>query len=78
MRFVIDRFEEGLAVCEGLGTLPRELLPKEAQEGDVLLVERTAQEVHWRIDLDDREKKRASLAALRKRLTPATPDGFEI
>lgn len=78
MRFVIDRFEEGAAVCEGLGTVPRELLPQDAQEGDVLLVERHAQTVTWRLDLAERQKKLEALAALRKRLTPAGSDSFEI
>ena len=40
MRYIIDRFEGSLAVCEDeeriMADIPRELLPPEAKAGDVI------------------------------------------
>jgi hypothetical protein len=43
MVIIIDRFEEDIAVCEksdrSLFSLPRSVLPPEAREGDVVIIE---------------------------------------
>ena len=42
MKLIIDRFEENLCVCEYEAgktlDIPRELIPEEAKEGDVLTI----------------------------------------
>lgn len=44
MRYIIDRLEEGLAVCEDelkkIITIPRTMLPNEVKEGDILKEEK--------------------------------------
>lgn len=40
MRYIIDRFEEGIAICENelkkMLPIPKEHLPQGAKEGDIL------------------------------------------
>lgn len=41
MRYIIDRLEEGLAICEDelkkMISIPRSQLPEELKEGDILM-----------------------------------------
>lgn len=43
MRVIIDRFEGNFAVCEkedmSMTNIPKDKLPEEAKEGDILLIE---------------------------------------
>ncbi|MEM1485806.1 DUF3006 domain-containing protein [Oscillospiraceae bacterium PP1C4] len=61
MRFIIDRFEEGFAVCEDetgmMQTLARTLLPADAAAGDVLVFA----DGMWRIDAQETAGRRASI-----------------
>lgn len=66
--YIVDRFEGALALCETPGgvmeKLPRESLPPDAAEGDLLFWE----EGRWRVDRQATENRRAALAAKRGRL----------
>ncbi len=58
--FVIDRFEGNMAVIEYNGRtfdLPRNLLPKEAKEGDVL-------KILINVDREETEKRREKIENL--------------
>ncbi|ARC85095.1 hypothetical protein U732_3903 [Clostridium argentinense CDC 2741] len=68
MKFIIDRFEEKFAVCENekgiMVNIPRDTLPKEAKEGDVLIIE----EENIYIDVEETEKLRKEIEELVKDL----------
>ncbi len=53
MKFIIDRFEEDMAVVEledgEMVDIPRQVLPRDAEEGDVLVIF---------IDIDETEARR--------------------
>ena len=60
---IIDRFEDGFAVCECCGEIicvPRSLIPEGAKEGDVL----TESENGYIVDSDETERKRAEINKL--------------
>lgn len=57
VRHVIDRIEESVAHVEGLGDVPRALLPTGAREGDVLRIDAGEGEV--RIALDEAARSAA-------------------
>jgi len=63
MRYIIDRIEEGLAVCEhGDGSfahIPVEALPEGAREGSVLVFA----EGIWALDLRTEQERRKRLFA---------------
>ena len=65
MRYIIDRLEEGLAVCENeqkkIITIPRTMLPNEVKEGDILKEEKGS----FTLDPESRKKRRK---AIRKKL----------
>ena len=69
-RFIIDRLEGALAVLEGLGSVPRALLPQGVSEGDVLMVESTEGVVTIRMDGIRTTEAEAEVRALRSELTP--------
>ena len=58
----IDRFEGNTAICEdeiqNIITLPRNEIPKDAKEGDILAKDDTGQ---WKIDYAAVKKRRSSL-----------------
>lgn len=58
---IIDRFEEGFALCEKDGEdfvkIPKELLPKEAKEGDVIVFS----EEKYIIDINATEKRKKEI-----------------
>ncbi len=64
MQLIIDRFEEGFAICEksdrSLVRLPCSALPLEAREGDVLMV------VGGTVRVDKAETERRKRAAEQK------------
>lgn len=63
MRAVIDRFEGEFAVMEfadGYKNIPRQVLPDEAREGDVLLF----QDDHWIIDPEATHKRKEKIEKL--------------
>lgn len=68
MKFIIDRFEEKFAVCENekgiMVNIPRNTLPKEAKEGDVLIIEKE----NIYIDVEETEKLRKEIEELVKDL----------
>ncbi|MCL2697008.1 MAG: DUF3006 domain-containing protein [Oscillospiraceae bacterium] len=67
MMCIIDRFEEGIAVCERGDKrleIPRLLLPESAQEGDVIIQENGI----WCIDVKMTEERRAIILDKMKRL----------
>ena len=59
MKFIIDRFEENFAIVEienqGMVSIPRILIPKEAKEGDVLEI---------RIDLEETQERKKRIEDL--------------
>ena len=63
MRYIVDRFEDGLAVCEqedgALENIPLEELPEGTREGSVLVCE----DGTWTLDLKSEEERRARLYA---------------
>jgi len=63
MRYIVDRIEGSLAVCEredgGFEDIPLEQLPKGAREGSVLLVQDGA----WALDLQAEKERRKRLFA---------------
>lgn len=66
LKFIIDRFEEGFAVCENekgiMVNVSRNKLPKEAKEGDVLIIEKE----NTYIDVEETEKLRKEIEELTK------------
>lgn len=70
MRYIIDRFEQDLAICETeeqeMISISRHLLPSEAAEGDSLLYERNT----YRIDT-------AATNVRRKQMQKKLSDLFE-
>ncbi|NLK94139.1 MAG: DUF3006 domain-containing protein [Clostridiales bacterium] len=68
MKVIIDRFEENIAVCEKyngeLINIIRNKIPKEAKEGDVLLIEDNI----ISIDLEETEKRKNKIKKLTKDL----------
>lgn len=65
MKYIIDRLEEGIAVCENelkkLISIPRDQLPDGSKEGDVL------EELDGRFSRSDQETE-ARRKAMRKKL----------
>ena len=65
MKYIIDRLEEGIAVCENelkkLISIPRDQLPDGSKEGDVL------EELEGRFSRSDQETE-ARRKAMRKKL----------
>ena len=65
MKYIIDRLEEGIAVCENelkkLISIPRDQLPDGSKEGDVL------EELEGRFSRSDQETE-ARRKAIRKKL----------
>ena len=63
MRYIIDRIEGGIAVCEkedgSLEDIPLQTLPRGAREGSVLICDDGA----WALDLQAEEERRARLFA---------------
>ena len=63
MQYIIDRIEEGLAVCEredgSLEDIPLEELPEGAREGSVLVLQNGA----WALELQAEEERRARIFA---------------
>lgn len=83
-RLVIDRFEEDLVVVEVNGgamlDLPRWMLPADAEEGDVVLMQRGSSEgadLRWtlRIDRAATEAARDTARATLERLKQRDPGG---
>ncbi|WP_454054011.1 DUF3006 domain-containing protein [Clostridium sp. Marseille-Q7071] len=68
MKFIIDRFEEEFAVCENekriMVNISRDKIPKEAKEGDVLIIE----EENIYIDVEETEKLKKEIEELAKDL----------
>lgn len=67
MRAVIDRFEGELAVIEfedGYKNIPRQMLPDEAREGDVLVL----QDEHWIIDSEATYRRKEKTQKLAEEL----------
>lgn len=66
LKFIIDRFEEEFAVCENekgiMVNVSRNKLPKEAKEGDVLIIENE----NIYIDVEETEKLRKEIEELTK------------
>lgn len=62
-RYVVDRFEGGLAVCENEEGSQREiplvLLPEDVKEGDILICEYGM----WSVDEEETASRRARIAA---------------
>ncbi|MBE6885015.1 MAG: DUF3006 domain-containing protein [Ruminococcaceae bacterium] len=63
-KYIIDRIEEGWAICEGEAgnhiCIAAEQLPEEAKEGDCLIVEGT----RIVVDREETEKRRAHIRNL--------------
>lgn len=67
MRAVIDRFEGELAVMEfkdGYKNIPRKMLPPEAREGDVLVL----QDDYWIIDPEATHERKEKIEKLAEEL----------
>lgn len=67
MRAVIDRFEGELAVMEfedGYKNIPRKMLPPEAREGDVLVL----QDDYWIIDPEVTHERKEKIEKLAEEL----------
>ena len=67
MRAVLDRFEGEFAVMEfgdGYKNIPRQVLPPEAREGDVLVL----QNDHWIIDPEATSRCKETIDKLAKEL----------
>ena len=68
MEAVIDRFEEGFAVCEKedgmMINIKRSLIPDEAKEGDILIVDGD----NIKIDINETLKKKKEIELLTKDL----------
>lgn len=66
LKFIIDRFEEEFAVCENekgiMVNVSRNKLPKEAKEGDVLIIENE----NTYIDVEETEELRKEIEELTK------------
>lgn len=66
LKFIIDRFEEEFAVCENekgiMVNVSRNKLPKEAKEGDVLIIENE----NTYINVEETEKLRKEIEELTK------------
>lgn len=67
-RYIIDRFERDFALCENeskeIVDIPRDSLPPEAVEGDVLMEE----DGRFTVDEDETKERRRKNAALLKSL----------
>ncbi|MBM7871579.1 hypothetical protein JOC70_003079 [Clostridium pascui] len=63
MKVIIDRFEEDFAVCERenktMLDIPKEILPEEAKEGDVL-------NINISIDTEETESRKKLIQELTK------------
>lgn len=68
MKVVIDRFEGNHAVCEKQNremiNIERNIIPKEAKEGDVLNIEESV----ITIDIEETKRRRAEIEELTKDL----------
>lgn len=81
IRLVLDRFEEDMGVFEGMGNVPRALLPMGLQEGDTLVVTLGVSEVGWKVEPNAKAREKAAMEALRASLLEAAvPDSgdFEL
>ena len=69
IRLAIDRFEDGLAVCETEDgqsmTFPCDLLPPDSREGDWLLLREDGVLL---ADPEETERRRAQILALQRKL----------
>lgn len=61
MRYIIDRFEEGIAICENelkkMLPIPKEHLPQDIKEGDIV----TEENGHFSIDPEATEERRREM-----------------
>ncbi len=69
MKLIVDRIENGFAVCEkddlSFINIPLSDLPEETKEGSVLVQNKSGQYI---LDADEEEKRRAKLLELQKKL----------
>ena len=69
MQWIIDRVENGIAVCEredgGFDNIPLRELPKGAREGSVLVKDRVGA---WALDLKTERERRARLFEMQEGL----------
>ena len=68
IRYVIEKIEGEIAEVEGLGIVPRALLPKRATEGDVLTVEVGDDGAHLFLDPTARAEAEAETRRLKNAL----------
>lgn len=68
MRVIIDRFEGDYVICEkedqGMIDLPRNIIPKKAKEGDVLIINGD----QITLDLDETEKRKKRIKKMTENL----------
>lgn len=69
-KYIIDRFESEYAVCENIETekmenILRTILPREAREGDILIINDDNTAV---IDEEETRKRKERIEELRKKL----------
>ncbi|ARP44588.1 MULTISPECIES: DUF3006 domain-containing protein [Anoxybacillaceae] len=68
MKYIIDRFEGDLAVCEAedgkMVDIEKSNLPKNAEVGDVIILENG----HFRVDKEDTDKRRKEIEDLMNEL----------
>jgi hypothetical protein len=64
MKYIIDRFEDDLAVCEDengkMVDIEKSKLPKNAEVGDVIILENG----HFRVDKEETDKRRKEIEEL--------------
>ncbi len=70
-RFVLDRWEGAAGVLEGVGPVPRALLPGRLQEGDVVVVTVSEDSVTLTRDPAETHRRRERAQRLRDSLTVA-------
>ncbi len=78
--WILDRWEGDHGVIEGLGPVPRALLPRGLSEGDVIVVVAEADRVTIARDKEATRRRREHLQRLRNELNRADGDGdvFEL
>jgi Protein of unknown function (DUF3006) len=68
MKYIIDRFEDDLAVCEDengkMVDIEKSKLPKNAEVGDVIILENG----HFRVDKEETDKRRKEIEDLMNEL----------
>ena len=72
--WILDRWEGDHGVIEGLGPVPRSLLPRDLAEGDVLVVEAGPDRVTLTRDPDATARRRERLKRLRDSLNRGNDD----